>query len=143
MKSTVKNAKEMSDQFKYRKSRCHDCAFTKGTEANTSGVTSIKATLCAEVPEPFYCHFNADGNELADGKEVLCQGWVESCNILASLGHYESQADWQRDHKQKLLEGINQIEEKGLNGYEGIHLINQLISGKVVDLGVDERSESL
>lgn len=100
----------MSEDFKYRKSRCADCGFTKDTDANKSGVTEIKANLCAEIPEPFYCHFNAKENELPEDAAVLCQGWVERCNELDATGFYANQPDWQRELKSTIVETISEIE---------------------------------
>jgi len=106
------------DNYRYRKSRCGDCGFTQGTKANLSGLTAIKAALCADIPTPFLCHFNAEGNEVPDGKEVLCQGWVEACNELESIGHYEKQPDWLRDHKLAITDIISEIESMDFGGDE-------------------------
>ena len=108
------------NDFNYRPKRCDDCGFTKGTRANTNGVTEIKAQLCAEIPEPFFCHFNAKGEDLSagtkltlqDGKEFLCQGWVEKCNELEAENYYESQPDFHKQIKMTLVEAIVDVEEK-------------------------------
>lgn len=119
------------DSYRYRTSRCSDCGVTPGTEANKNGVTAIKAQLCAEIPEPFLCHANAiekDGQlEIPDGKEVLCRGWVEMCNILNAAGHYERQKPFQREIKMKLVEAISEIEEqqKDLTEEKAIALVNK------------------
>lgn len=122
----------MSDsEFRFRNKRCDDCGFTKGTEANGHGLTAIKARLYAEVAEPFFCHFNATDDTgqlvIADGKEVLCRGWVDTCNELHKSGHYKAQTPFQREITHKLLDGISQIEEQQLTGEQGAELINRLL----------------
>lgn len=101
-----------NDVYHYRKERCSDCGFTPGTAANTSGVTAIKAVLCAEVPTPFLCHANAVDGEIPDGKAMVCQGWVEACNILNLAGHYEKQPEWLRAWKIILIDIIQDIEKE-------------------------------
>ena len=51
------------------KSRCHDCAFTHGTEASNSPHTVVVANMCAITGEVFKCHVNED---------EPCQGWAEA-----------------------------------------------------------------
>lgn len=96
--------------YRYRNGRCGDCGFTKGTAANTNGLTEIKAQLCAEIPEPFLCHFNAKDGAVPDGREVLCQGWIEKCNELEAAGHYANQQGWRREIRQQIVEIIDDIE---------------------------------
>ncbi len=112
----------MTEPLKYRKSRCADCGFTKGTAANLSGVTAIKAQICAEIPETFFCHSNADTSsgqiELVEGKEAVCRGYVETCLDLANAGHYERQPDWMKIYKSEIVEIIHDIERMEFNDKE-------------------------
>lgn len=126
--------------FNCRTKRCDDCGFTKGTKANSNGVTEIKAQLCAEIPEPFYCHFNAKENEKAGGTELivpedkmfLCQGWVETCNELESENYYQTQPEWRRELKSVIVEAICDIEEKlqakEITQEEAVLYINQKVA---------------
>lgn len=57
---------EMNEQ---PKTRCHDCAFSKGTLANSQEQTTVRAMLCVLSHEPFGCHVNGG----------LCVGYVEAC----------------------------------------------------------------
>lgn len=119
---------ELEREFKYRKTRCDDCGFTKGTKANLNGVTEIKANLCAEIPDVFLCHFNAKDDEVEEGKEVLCQGWVETCNKLDAQGFYQQQPAWQRELKIEIVEAITEIENnQTLSEQEMIDLVNSRI----------------
>ncbi len=49
--------------------RCHDCAFTHGTEASNSPQTLVVANMCALTGEIFECHVN---------KGSSCFGWCEA-----------------------------------------------------------------
>ena len=115
------------DNLQYRRKRCDDCGFTKGTAANKSGLTDIKAMLCSEIPDVFLCHFNALDNLVAEGKEVVCQGWVEACNKLDAENFYARQSDWQRKLKIEIVEAISDIENRNLSEDEAIELMNQRI----------------
>lgn len=77
-----------------------------------NGMTAIKARICAEIPEPFLCHANAKDGEIPEGKEVLCQGWVETCNELAAAGHYKNQSEWQQKFKIVMSDVISDLEVK-------------------------------
>lgn len=59
--------------------RCHDCAFTKGTEANAADHTTAQAFLCVLAHEPFYCHVNLPPG----GPPLLCAGYVEASRLFA------------------------------------------------------------
>ncbi len=48
--------------------RCHDCAFTHGTEASNSPHSVVVANMCAITGEVFHCHIN----------ETPCAGWAEA-----------------------------------------------------------------
>ncbi len=70
--------------------RCHDCAFTQGTEANRSERTRLTAELCLTAGVAFYCH--------SKGKpEPLCAGYVEA------LARQAEQPVWRRDVADGLL----------------------------------------
>lgn len=47
--------------------RCHDCAFTIGTEASKGPHTAVVARLCAMTGERFDCHV----------REGACAGWAQ------------------------------------------------------------------
>lgn len=51
------------------KPRCHDCAFTHGTEASNSPHTLVVANMCAITGDVFECHIN---------KDEPCAGWAEA-----------------------------------------------------------------
>lgn len=53
--------------------RCHDCAFTRGTEANRTDHTLMAATLCVLAHEPFMCHV----------EDRVCAGYVEASKVFA------------------------------------------------------------
>jgi hypothetical protein len=54
--------------------QCDDCAFRPGTEASSYSPTQLKAWLCLETGELFYCHkFESD-----EGAPVLCKGFAEA-----------------------------------------------------------------
>lgn len=100
------------EKYACRKSRCSDCGYTQGTAANLSGLTALKAKLSAELPLPFLCHFNMVDNEVPEGKEVLCQGWIEACNQLDAEGHYQNQTDFQRRVANEFVDIICEIERR-------------------------------
>lgn len=62
----------MSDKI----TRCHDCAFSKGTVANSQDATTVRAMLCVLSHEPFRCHVSG----------AACAGYVEA---LESFGPSE------------------------------------------------------
>lgn len=87
-------------------SRCNDCAFTPGTEANLSNLTSHKASMCAMIGEPFFCHI---------GKEQkLCAGWVE--RVLTAEVAPSDVPEWKRKAIQSQLDFIQSFEERAQAG---------------------------
>ena len=74
-------------------SRCRDCAFTPGTEANGFEWTRIKAQLCAMTGDRFDCHVDPGP----------CQGWLEAKNA-------EAVESWKADALRGLLEGMHAAE---------------------------------
>ncbi len=62
-------------------SRCHDCAFTHGTEASNSPQTLVVANMCALTGEVFECHIN---------KDEPCQGWAEARAARIASAHNPS-----------------------------------------------------
>jgi hypothetical protein len=122
-----------SDEYKFRSKRCDDCGFTEGTVANRSGVTAIKAKLCAETPTPFLCHFNADDSSgqlvVPDGKEVLCQGWVEECNRLEAEGFYQRTPEWKRRLNLAMTDIISEIE----NGEHGASDMTEYFQRRIME----------
>src|SRR5260370_41632321 len=71
--------------------RCEDCAFTKGTEANSTPWTRVTVELCLIANEPFCCH--------AKGKpQPLCAGFVEA------MEKQPEHPEWRRVLAAKLLE---------------------------------------
>ena len=59
---------------------CHDCAFRPGTDASTYAPTRLKARLCSELGEPFYCHERIGPN----GEPIVCSGFAHGVRIEAS-----------------------------------------------------------
>jgi hypothetical protein len=55
---------------------CDGCAFKKGTEANSSPLTTLVAAESILKEEPFYCHKRFCQN----GEEKLCNGWINIMN---------------------------------------------------------------
>ena len=74
-------------------SRCNDCAFTPGTEANGFEWTRIKAQLCAMTGDRFDCHVNPG----------QCQGWLEAKQS-------DAVESWKADALRGLLEGMHDVE---------------------------------
>ena len=52
--------------------RCRDCAFTEGTDADLSPTTSRIRDECVAARCAFYCHKTSDGVTATH----LCAGWV-------------------------------------------------------------------
>lgn len=48
--------------------RCHDCAFTRGTEANRTDHTTMLAALCVLGHQAFNCHIQPG----------ICVGYIEA-----------------------------------------------------------------
>jgi hypothetical protein len=98
---------------------CDGCAFNSNTTANKSDLTRLKAQLCVESRDPFYCHeaieritnqgFTQDeAFDIArqDGELHLCAGYVESVKMLTDAGFYDRQPEWQKDLKRTLADVI-------------------------------------
>lgn len=82
--------------------RCEDCAFRAGSNANKSLSTQLKAQLCAEIPEEFYCHLR---------EKTLCAGWALLANRLNHEGYHAAQPEWKRHLKRVLLDALNRAEQ--------------------------------
>lgn len=52
---------------------CAGCAFRAGTDANTYSPTKIKARLCLETGEPFYCH---ERDKIGAAPTSVCRGFL-------------------------------------------------------------------
>lgn len=111
---------ETCDRFE----RCETCAFRPGTEANGSVLTRLKARLCAEAGEPFYCHepiedltregmiFSAAYVTLQEAGELqLCGGYVRLVDSLQRAGFYERDEEWRRRTRRGLLSLIERAEQ--------------------------------
>ncbi len=71
--------------------RCHECAFSAGTEANRARWTQVTIELCLIARIPFYCH--------AQGEPApACAGFVEARKTAPE------HPDWRRRTAEKLLE---------------------------------------
>jgi hypothetical protein len=82
--------------------RCHDCAFTAGTDASKSDITRMQARLCAESNEPFYCHVN---------EPSLCAGYIEAAIKLREKGFHANEPEWRQEVRKALLETIGYAAE--------------------------------
>lgn len=100
--------------------RCEGCAFNPQTDANRSDVTRLKARLCVEALEPFFCHEQvqeAVNNGLPYSQAIeqvempLCSGWCEAVATRNDSGFYESQEEWRRAVLRGCLEYIVQVED--------------------------------
>lgn len=93
--------------------RCSTCAFTSGTPANRSEITLLKAKLCVQACESFYCHENIhpDGT-LPPGEERLCTGFVDAMTMLNAKGFYDRQPEYQRRVWYALLRVIDEVETR-------------------------------
>lgn len=80
--------------------RCEGCAFRAGTDANKCDATRLKAQLCAEIPEEFYCHM----------REGLCAGWALLVNRLNQEGYHAAQPEWKRHLKRTMVECLRRAE---------------------------------
>ena len=119
--------------------KCATCAFRLGTEASRQPLTVLKARLCAQIGEPFYCHDNAvfitpagktidmSNRNRVDFIEKVprgeyqprpgeqwknCAGWAELVQVLneKNLGFKQ---DWQIELSARLLEVIEKAESEG------------------------------
>jgi hypothetical protein len=88
--------------------RCDDCAFTAGTAASSHEPTRLKALLCVQGLEHFYCHVNKD----EDGGRALCGGWLEAVHAVSARGGYRPEDQWRRD----VLRGLNDVLMAAQNG---------------------------
>ena len=76
-------AVEALQQVPVMSGRCVGCAFTPGTEASPSIVTSTKAAECVERSHAFWCHMPCDAR---GDKTHLCAGWAERLIERAEQG---------------------------------------------------------
>jgi hypothetical protein len=120
--------------------RCKTCAFREGTAANRSEITMLKAKLCIEICEPFFCHDNVDfvtsggvainplnknlidiltkepqgRYEVRPGETMhLCMGWVDAVSKLNDKGHYANQPEWKKLFTLRLLDIVQRAEDRG------------------------------
>lgn len=96
---------------------CPGCAFRPGTDAY-EGLTRIKATLCVQTGEPFYCHANllaTGGTDLEPipGEPMsLCRGFVDA--LVARLACGEEEPEWRRRIYTALTDAMVEIETSPL-----------------------------
>ncbi len=94
----------MSIEFLVMPERCEDCAYRAGTRANLCERTQLKARLCLEAKDPFYCH--EDPNRIA-----LCRGWSDALAARHEKGTDANEPQWRRDLKGRLADFIQDYED--------------------------------
>ena len=95
--------------------RCATCAFTTGTQANSQDSTRIKADLCVNSGEPFFCH-EPDRCD-AEGP-VACVGWVRAVIKKAESGWYQKLPPWKKELNERMAELITAHEDAIIAGRE-------------------------
>jgi hypothetical protein len=80
-----------------RDQRCGDCAFTKGTEANSYHWTALKSVICVIAREPFFCHVGTE--------RKLCLGWAEA------VAFSDDEPTWRKEIARKLLVVMDRAQE--------------------------------
>lgn len=101
--------------------RCEDCAFSAGTRASSDELTRLKARLCVDTGEPFYCHEDViemvkNGTPYSDTLRICspnepsthCAGWQEAVSKRGEAGTLET--GWKRDVLVAMLDVIYESE---------------------------------